>query len=85
MKKTHNFTKNHQDFSECEKERTLEDVEGHSDSDVNGLASHHNAIAGPCGEVNVVRVAGYAAIPSLNVAGHVPSHRVDALTGAVGA
>lgn len=46
---------------------------------------YHNAVAGPCGEVNVVWVAGHTAIPSLNVAGHVLTHRVYALTGTVGA
>lgn len=45
---------------------------------------YHNAVAGPCGEVNVVWVAGHTAIPSLNIAGHILTHRVYALTGTVG-
>lgn len=44
---------------------------------------YHNAIAGPCGEVNVVRVTGHTAVSSLNVVGHILTHRVNSLTGAV--
>ena len=46
---------------------------------------YHDAVAGPCGEVNVVWVAGHAPVPSLDVACHILTHRVDALTGRVGA
>lgn len=83
----HILPKNHPHFGKSRKIHAWWQwgSEGHSESDGHGLASHHNAIAGPCGEVNVVRVAGHTAIPSLNVVGHVPSHRVDALAGAVGA
>ena len=45
---------------------------------------YHNAVAGPCGEVNVVWVTGNAAIPSLNVTGDILTYGLDALTGAVG-
>lgn len=45
---------------------------------------YHNAVAGSCSEVNVVWVAGHATIPSLNVAGDIMTHSVDALTGTVG-
>lgn len=45
---------------------------------------YHNAVAGPRGEVNVVWVAGHTAIPSLNVPGHILTHRVYALASAVG-
>lgn len=44
---------------------------------------YHNAIAGPCCEVNVVWVTGHTAIPSLNVVGHILTHRGYALTGTV--
>ena len=47
-------------------------------------ASYHDAVAGPRGEVNVVGVAGHAAVSPLDVSGHVLTHRVDALTGTVG-
>lgn len=46
--------------------------------------AYHDAVAGPRGEVNVVWVAGHAAVPSLNVAGHILTHGVYALTGTVG-
>lgn len=46
---------------------------------------YHDAVAGPRGEVNVVWVAGHAAVPPLDVAGHILAHRADALAGAVGA
>lgn len=44
---------------------------------------HHDAVAGPRGEVNVVGVAGNAPVPPLDVEGHVLPHRFDALAGAV--
>ena len=47
--------------------------------------SHHDAIAGARGEVDVLGVAGDAAVPPLDVAGHVLQHAVDALAGTVGA
>lgn len=46
---------------------------------------YHDAVAGARGEIDVVGVAGNAAVPPLNVAGHVLQHAVDALAGAVGA
>lgn len=45
---------------------------------------YHNPITGSCSEVNVVWVTGHSSISSLNVARHILTHRVYALTGTVG-
>lgn len=48
------------------------------------LMLYHNAVAGPSGEVNVVWIAGHAAVTPLDVASHILAHRVYALAGTVG-
>lgn len=46
--------------------------------------SYHYGVAGPGGEVYVVRVGGYPTVPSLYVARHVLADALDALAGTVG-
>lgn len=42
--------------------------------------TYDDAIAGACGQIDVVRVARDAAVPMLDVAGHAVSNAADTLT-----
>lgn len=49
------------------------------------MRTYDDAIAGACGQIDVVRVARDAAVTALDVAGHVVPDAVDTLTRRVGA
>lgn len=44
------------------------------------MRTYNDAVAGACGQIDVVRVTGDAAVATLDVAGHVMSNAVNTLT-----
>lgn len=44
------------------------------------MRTYNDAIAGACGQIDVVRVARDAAITTLDVTGHIVPNAVDTLT-----